>query len=164
MLTVHLTLSNRTGLDLAPASLLVQTASDFAADITIANLDAQDRREVDAKSITAVLTLGAGMNARVRIQAEGPDEARAIAALMSAIENGLGEDVANLQAGPRPTRRQLQILKLMADGFSQKQVARRLGLSDHTVRHHVSRLYATLGVHDSAHAVMSAVRAGLLES
>jgi DNA-binding NarL/FixJ family response regulator len=109
------------------------------------------------------LTLGAGISARIRIRAEGPDEAQAVAAIVSAIENGLGQQTSRVQAGLRPTRRQVQILKLMAGGLSQKQVAGRLHLSNHTVRHHVSRLYASLGVHDSAHAVMSAVRAGLLE-
>jgi len=44
------------------------------------------------------------------------------------------------------TTRQRQLLALVADGFSNVQVARTLGISRHTVRTHLQQIYARLGV------------------
>jgi phosphocarrier protein FPr len=62
--------------------------------ITVENLD-RATRPVDAKSILMVLTIGVGRGQRVRVTADGPDEAEAIAALESAIRAGLGEPVGD---------------------------------------------------------------------
>jgi DNA-binding NarL/FixJ family response regulator len=48
------------------------------------------------------------------------------------------------------TRRMRQILPLLMQGLSEKEVARRLGCSPHTVHIHVTRMYARLGVHSRA--------------
>ena len=44
------------------------------------------------------------------------------------------------------SRRQQQIIDLMADGFSQKEIGQRLGLSDKTVHTHIARLRTRMGV------------------
>jgi DNA-binding CsgD family transcriptional regulator len=43
--------------------------------------------------------------------------------------------------------RLLQILACLLEGYSDKQIARRLGISHHTVNHHIQRLYRLFGVH-----------------
>ncbi len=161
MVSAEVTLPNPAGLHLLPANFLAGIAAKFEARIEIANVSVDPLRDVDAKDVLSVVSLAAGAGARLRVRAEGADEAEAVAALAAAIRSGRGEQVP-VERRPRVTPRQSQILQLMAAGLSQKQIARRLGLSGHTIRHHVTRLYANLGVHDSAHAVMTAVRAGLL--
>jgi DNA-binding NarL/FixJ family response regulator len=61
------------------------------------------------------------------------------------------------------TRRQRQILQLIADGQSTDRVAKGLGLSNETVRTHTKAILARLGARDRAHAVAKAIRAGLIE-
>lgn len=56
-------------------------------------------------------------------------------------------------ATPKISPRQAQILELIASGRSDKEVAAVLGLSYRTVRTHLERLYARLGVHSRAEAV-----------
>ncbi len=46
--------------------------------------------------------------------------------------------------------RQSEILSLIADGYSDKQIARRLGMSARTVDSHLQRLYQRYGVHSRA--------------
>jgi phosphotransferase system HPr (HPr) family protein len=94
MQTVELTLRNASGLHARPAALFIQAAAKFASKITVENLD-RATRPVDAKSILMVLTIGVGRGQRVRVTADGPDEAEAIAALESAIRAGLGEPVGD---------------------------------------------------------------------
>lgn len=66
----------------------------------------------------------------------------------------------NLALLPRMTPRQLQVLHLLAEGHSVKQIARMLGLAPGTVKTHLTRLYIALGARNRAEAVK---RAGLAE-
>lgn len=60
------------------------------------------------------------------------------------------------------TRREIEVLELMAEGFSTRDVAQRLGISPFTVRSHIERILFKTGLHTQAQAVAYAYRAGLL--
>jgi DNA-binding NarL/FixJ family response regulator len=51
------------------------------------------------------------------------------------------------------TRRELEVLSLVAQGLSNRQIAERLVVSEHTVHRHLSNIYARLGVSSRAAAV-----------
>jgi DNA-binding NarL/FixJ family response regulator len=59
--------------------------------------------------------------------------------------------------------RELEVLRLVAAGFSNKEVAAHLYLSVATVKTHLDDVYRKLGVSDRAHAVAVALRAGFLD-
>jgi len=61
------------------------------------------------------------------------------------------------------TNREIEILKLLANGMANKQIAYRLKISEKTVRNHVSNMYQKLGIYDRSQAVLYAVRKGLVE-
>ncbi len=61
------------------------------------------------------------------------------------------------------TAREVEILKLIAIGQANKQIAHRLSISEKTVRNHVSNIYEKLGIYDRSQAVLYAVRKGLVE-
>jgi LuxR family transcriptional regulator, maltose regulon positive regulatory protein len=66
-------------------------------------------------------------------------------------------------AGSRPlSERQLQVLRLVAEGLGDKDIADRLVLSEHTVHRHVANIYLRLGCSSRAAAVAHASRLGLL--
>jgi DNA-binding NarL/FixJ family response regulator len=58
--------------------------------------------------------------------------------------------------------REREVLQRLADGSSVVDIARRLGLSTHTVRNHIRRAMRHLGVHTRLDAVVAAARAGIL--
>ena len=60
------------------------------------------------------------------------------------------------------TSRELEVVQLIADGLSNKSIATRLGISDQTVKFHVSSIYGKLGAANRTDAVRRAVRRGLL--
>jgi DNA-binding NarL/FixJ family response regulator len=60
------------------------------------------------------------------------------------------------------TPRQIDVLKLMAEGQSNKQIARTLDLSEGTVKLHVAAVLKALGADNRTHAVLVAVRRGIL--
>ena len=59
------------------------------------------------------------------------------------------------------SRRELEVLRLVAAGESNSQIARRLGLSTHTVERHVANLYRKIGARGRADATAYALRNGL---
>jgi DNA-binding NarL/FixJ family response regulator len=61
------------------------------------------------------------------------------------------------------TAREVEILKLIAAGRANKQIAHRLAISEKTVRNHVSNLYEKLKIYDRTQAVLYAIRKGLVE-
>ena len=61
------------------------------------------------------------------------------------------------------TAREVEILKLLATGMANKQIAYRLKISEKTVRNHVSNTYEKLNIYDRSQAVLYAVRKGLVE-
>jgi DNA-binding NarL/FixJ family response regulator len=60
------------------------------------------------------------------------------------------------------TGRELQILEMLAQGSTNKQIARALDISDNTVRHHVNNIMDKLQVSDRTEAVAIAIRRGVL--
>jgi DNA-binding NarL/FixJ family response regulator len=72
-----------------------------------------------------------------------------------------GSDRYAAQAFPDLTIRERQVLELLASGARNHEIARRLGLSDKTVRNHVSALLLKLGVPDRTAAAVKARNAGL---
>ena len=61
------------------------------------------------------------------------------------------------------TAREVEILKMLASGMANKQIAFKLKISEKTVRNHVSNMYEKLEIYDRAQAVLYAVRKGLVE-
>ena len=61
------------------------------------------------------------------------------------------------------TGREIEILKLIATGKPNKQIAFSLKISEKTVRNHVSNMYEKLQIYDRSQAVLYAVRKGLVE-
>jgi DNA-binding NarL/FixJ family response regulator len=61
------------------------------------------------------------------------------------------------------TKRELEVLRLLARGLSQHAIARELVITPKTVSTHIQRTLAKLGVHNQAQAVAAAFRLGLTE-
>ncbi len=61
------------------------------------------------------------------------------------------------------TARQLEVLRLMADGLTNGQIADELYVSKKTVEHHVSAVYSKLGVSSRSRAIRAAVEVGAVE-
>jgi DNA-binding CsgD family transcriptional regulator len=63
---------------------------------------------------------------------------------------------------PKITRREAQVLELLARGHRHAEVALRLGVSAHTVSSHAKNIYRKLGVRSAVAAVALALERGLI--
>ena len=82
-----MTITNPLGLHARAAARFVHTAGRFASRIRVA----RGAREMDGKSIMGLLLLAASRGTAIRITAEGPDEADAMAALCRLVERGFDD-------------------------------------------------------------------------
>ena len=73
---------------------------------------------------------------------------------------------ARFESGPvrELTDREREVLVLVASGLANKQIARRLGIAEKTVKTHLTNLFQRLGVSDRTQAALWAERHGLLEA
>ncbi len=62
------------------------------------------------------------------------------------------------------SRRQTQVLRHLANGDRNKEIARHMGISSLTVRSHVAKIMAALDVHNRTQAVVTAITRGLLQT
>lgn len=105
--------------------------------------------EADSRLELAVALRGSGDEAGAREQ-----EAAALSALSALHVDGRGS------AGPL-TERQTEVLRLLARGLSNAEIAARLHLSEHTVHRHVANIYTALDLGSRAAAAAYAVTHGL---
>jgi DNA-binding NarL/FixJ family response regulator len=75
--------------------------------------------------------------------------------LLSGLE-GMNNEFVSLEQPDPLTERETEILRLMAGGFSNKEVANSLGVAEGTVKNHVSNILSKLGVRDRTRAVLKA--------
>jgi DNA-binding NarL/FixJ family response regulator len=71
---------------------------------------------------------------------------------------GPGQEPAHVELTPR----ELEVLRLLAEGASNKAIARRLGITPHTAKFHVASIIGKLGASGRTDAVAKALRQGLL--
>ncbi len=85
-----------------------------------------------------------------------PDE------LLGRVRAALRRVGANAPAASTLTKRERQVLELLAQGLEQREIAERLVISTKTVASHIERILAKLGVRSRAQAVAAAYRDGLV--
>jgi NarL family two-component system response regulator YdfI len=123
---------------------------------------------------TSVEALRAGIRAAL----PGDISPEQLVATLQAVANGLmvlHPSLANeaLPAGSAPpreldelaeslTRRELEVLQMLAAGLGNKEIAARLGISEHTVKFHVASILGKLGAGSRTEAVSLGIRRGLV--
>lgn len=60
------------------------------------------------------------------------------------------------------TPRELQVLRMLADGLGNKEIASKLGISDHTAKFHVTQILGKLGAGSRTEAVAIGIRRGIV--
>lgn len=87
MLSCEVTVKNNVGLHARPATFFIQKANSYKSSIWVI----KDDRQVNAKSLLGVLSLGIVKDMSFTLKAEGPDEAEALAGICELINTGLDE-------------------------------------------------------------------------
>ena len=94
MLQAEVTVCNRLGLHARPSAQLTRLAGQFRAEVWLSGKG----RRVNAKSIMGVMMLAAAKGTSLTVEAEGPDEVEAVAAISAMFAGGFEEEADPGQA------------------------------------------------------------------
>ena len=81
--------------------------------------------------------------------------------MLNTFEGGRPGESARL--APPLTERELEVIRALSRGMSDRQIAQSLGISEKTVRNHTSNIYRKLHIFDRTQAVIYAVREGVID-
>jgi PAS domain S-box-containing protein len=107
-----------------------------------------------ATEAAAFLVSTAGTRVAVELSAVPLKNGDRVVGVFGLIEEGPAE--TNTAPPPHLTPRQVEVLRLLEQGRSTKQIAAELHLSTETVRNHIRRIFQALGVHSRLEAVAAA--------
>ena len=143
--------------DVTAVSELQKAANQFA--VLGLRLDAARSRLALARALapdSPEIAVDTARQARNELEALGDSREADIAA---ALMRSLG---AKGRAGPRAasllTQREIDVLRLLGEGLTNREIAARLFISPKTAEHHVSRIFAKLGLAKRSEAAAYAVR------
>ena len=125
----------------------------------------------DLHAITA--SLHSGLRAVLPLDSAAHEIVAAIAAAMEGLVVLHPDILASLQiAEPSPraatgpnaalTPREIEVLRMLAEGLANKSIAWKLGISEHTVKFHIASIFSKLNVSSRAEAVAIGMRRGLI--
>lgn len=114
-------------------------------------------RAVLPRTATAAEIVAAVEGAAAGLVILHPDTAEAILTALATPTTSL------VEAAAQPlTQREVEVLHMLAEGLGNKTIARRLGISEHTVKFHVGSIFSKLNVSSRTEAVTVGVRQGLV--
>ena len=124
-------------------------------------------REDAAATVTS---LHSGLRAVLPLDAAAHEIAAAIAAAAEGLIVLHPDLVASLPiSAPRApaadaalTPREIEVLRMLAEGLANKNIAWKLGISEHTVKFHITSIFTKLNVSSRAEAVATGMRRGLI--
>ena len=152
------------GMDLASGGLLPGQALLWVTDAPDAALiNALDDMDLRAWGILPPEATAETLHAALRALSEGlivapPEALRAI--LDAPTSDHLRPALVSGDEEEALTAREKDVLLRLAQGLTNKQIALSLGISEHTVKFHVSAIYSKLGVANRAEAVQKGARLG----
>jgi DNA-binding NarL/FixJ family response regulator len=117
----------------------------------------------DAQAVRALKAGASGYLLKSSLRTQVLDAIRNVHAGRRHIDHEVAQQVAMHIADEDLTARETEILKLVAVGQANKQVAWALGVSEETVKAHLKTIFAKLDVADRTHAVTVAIRRGIID-
>jgi phosphocarrier protein HPr len=88
MISATAQITNKRGLHARASAKIVEAAARFESEVTII----KDGQRVNARSIMGLMMLAASMGSEIDLEAEGPDAAAAMTAMLALIEAKFGEE------------------------------------------------------------------------
>jgi len=117
----------------------------------------------DANAVRAMRAGAAGYLLKNGIRGELIDAIRSVYAGRRAVSADIAHQLATHALDETLTDRETAILRLVADGHANKQIAWKLNLSNDTIKAQLKTIFEKLGVHDRTHAVTIAARRGYID-
>src|SRR5579862_196817 len=117
----------------------------------------------DVQVLRALKAGARGYVLKEQVPRELLDTIRAVHAGQKRIPPEVAAEVAEHAADDHLSAREIDVLRLIAAGNANKQIAGLLGIAEETVKSHITNILAKLGANDRTHAVTTALKRGIIE-
>jgi DNA-binding NarL/FixJ family response regulator len=117
----------------------------------------------DTQVLRALKAGARGYVLKGKVHRELLDTIRAVHAGQKRIPPEVAAELADHAAEDDLTAREIDVLRLIAKGSANKEIAGQLSIAEETVKSHVTKILAKLGANDRTHAVMIGLKRGILE-
>jgi DNA-binding NarL/FixJ family response regulator len=91
------------------------------------------------------------------------DAIRSVHAGQKRIPSEIAAGLAEHAADDAMSSREMEVLRLIASGNSNKQIADKLSIGETTVKSHIANIFSKLGANDRAHAVTIGLQRGIID-
>ncbi|MBC7882336.1 MAG: response regulator transcription factor [Anaerolineae bacterium] len=159
---------------------LTQAINILKPDVVLVAQDGQEDEMLDAWNGSSLILLSdhwapevlrAGVKAILPLDSSASEIVAAVEAvaaglivLHSDFSERFFQNVPSTRSIPTQTLtpREVEVLRMLAEGTGNKTIASRLGISEHTVKFHIGSIFSKLGVSNRTEAVTLGVRQGLI--
>jgi DNA-binding NarL/FixJ family response regulator len=117
----------------------------------------------DAQVLRALKAGARGYLLKGQVNRDLPEAIRAVHSGQKRIPPEIALELAEHATEDDLTSREISVLRLIAAGNANKEIANRLGIAEETVKSHVTNILAKLHANDRTHAVTTALKRGIIE-
>ena len=117
----------------------------------------------DVQVLRALKAGARGYILKAHVRRELLDTIRAVHGGQKRIPPEVAAELADHAADDALSSREIDVLRLIAAGNANKEIASRLGIAEETVKSHITNILAKLGANDRTHAVTTALKRGIIE-
>ncbi|MBC8144707.1 MAG: response regulator transcription factor [bacterium] len=149
------------GFTRAPGFAELDELPQRSAPVIVLVADESDGHDASRAGARGVLSRGASRDALIGAIVATASGLVVFEQKLAPVIEAIGDGVVSID-GISLTPRELEVIRLLAEGLPNKLIADRLGISDHTVKFHVNAILSKLGAHSRTEAVTRAARGGLI--
>jgi DNA-binding NarL/FixJ family response regulator len=117
----------------------------------------------DVQALRALRAGARGYLLKGHVHTDLLDTIRAVHAGKKRVPPEVAAELAGYAGGEQLTAREIEVLRLIADGNANKEIAARLAIAEETVKTHVTNILGKLAANDRTHAVTIGVKRGIID-
>lgn len=118
----------------------------------------------DMQALRAIKSGACGYLLKNRLRKDLPDAIRSVHAGHRLIPDEIAQKIVEHSTDDQLTLREVEVLRHVAMGNANKEIAAQLGIAEETVKTHMGRILSKLGAKDRTHAVIIAIKRGIIDS
>jgi DNA-binding NarL/FixJ family response regulator len=118
----------------------------------------------DIQALRAIKAGASGYLLKNRLRKDLADAIRAVHAGRLCIPDEIARIIVEHSVDDQLTQREVEVLRQIAAGNANKEIAAQLSISEETVKTHIGRILSKLGARDRTHAVMIGIKRGIIDA
>jgi DNA-binding NarL/FixJ family response regulator len=118
----------------------------------------------DVQALRAIKSGASGYLLKNKLRKDLPDAIRAVHAGRLCIPDEIARTIVEHSVDDQLTQREVEVLRKIAAGNANKEIAAQLSIAEETVKTHIGRILSKLAARDRTHAVIIGIKRGIIDA